>query len=142
MAASLVAAVAAESRQDTAVEIAVREGKIAGRLVMPQATTGKVPVVVFVSGGDEVTAGGVRSFSYALAADGIASLRYTRRAVSAVKEGDAGFESEVADAAACVSFLRNDTRFSTITVAGDAAASSVAAIFTCPRQRLTLSRTD
>lgn len=117
-----------EARQDTAVEITARDGKVTGRLTTPRAATGKMPVVVFVSGADEFTAGGFRSLANALMADGIASLRYERRAPSAAKETDPGFESEVADTAAWVSFLRNDIRFSTITVIGDPAGASIAEI--------------
>jgi hypothetical protein len=94
---------------------------------MPSATAGKVPVVIFVTGADEISTGSTRSFANMLSQDGIASVRYARRS-KAASEGEAGFESEIADAAAIVSFLRNDIRFSTITVAGDPAGSSIATI--------------
>ena len=128
MAALFAISVAAESRQDTAVEIATHTGKVAARLVMPQGTTGRVPVVVFVAGGDEAAMGGLRSLGVALAREGIASLRYEQSLPATIAEGSAEFESAVGEVAATVSFLRNDTRFSTITVAGDAAGSSVAAV--------------
>jgi hypothetical protein len=124
---ALIGGVAVETRQNSALEIATRDGKISAQLTLPQVTTGKVPVVVFVTAGDDMSLGGARSFANVLANDGIASLRYSRRS-PAVKEGDAGFESEVADAAAIVSFLRNDARFSTITVAGDESGSAVASV--------------
>jgi len=38
---------------------------------MPRGSSGKIPVVVFVSAADEITRGGVRSLSIDLAADGI-----------------------------------------------------------------------
>src|SRR5688572_18537677 len=128
LAVSLGAGVSASAHQNAAVEITSGDAKVTARLVLPQGTTGKVPVVVFITGADEVGTGGARSFSRVLAAEGIASMHYTRRSPAAAKEGDAGFESEVADAAAIVSFLRNDIRFSAITVAGDEAGDAIALV--------------
>jgi len=128
VAASIAVGTAVDARQNAALEITSRDGKIAAALNMPEATTGKVPVVVFITGSDEMNRGGARSYSNVLASEGIASLRYTRRSPGATSEGTAGFESEVADAAAIVSFLRNDIRFSTITVAGDESGASIASI--------------
>ena len=128
IAISINAGIAASSQQPGVIEIPSRDAKIAARLAMPQGTTGKVPVVVFVAGGDEAAMGGIRSFSGVLAKEGIASLRYDRPFAATLAEGSPEFESAVADVAATVSFLRNDIRFSTITVAGDAAGSSIAAI--------------
>jgi hypothetical protein len=116
LAGSLTAAAIA---QDSTVSVPVREGALSARLAMPQGPNGKMPVVLFVSGAAETTVGGVRNLSNALAAEGIASLRYDRRMPAVSKEGDAGFEAEVSDAALLVSFLRNDARFSTITVADE-----------------------
>jgi hypothetical protein len=120
----LVGSVAVSAtRQETAVSVPVRGGTLSARLATLQATSGKIPVVLFVSGAAEASVGGVRSLSDALAAEGIASLRYERRAPAVTKEGDAGFEAEVSDAALLISFLRNDVRFSTITVADETGSS-------------------
>ena len=109
--------------QETTVTVPVRDGSVTARFALPQGTTGKIPVVLFVSGAAETTVGGVRSLSNALAAEGIASLQYDRRVPAVSKEGDAGFEAEVSDVALLVSFLRNDVRFSTITVADETGSS-------------------
>ena len=125
---SASAAVAVSARQDSAVEITARDAKIAARLVLPQGTTGKVPVVLFVSAADEVTNGGIRAFADVLAKEGIASLRFDRPLATSAAEGTPEFESAVAGIAAGVSFLRNDVRFSTITVAGDQAGTATATV--------------
>ena len=128
LALSLAVGVSASSPQSAAVEIPLRDAKLAARLGMPQGTTGKVPVVVFVSAGDELSRGGVRSLANVLVQDGIAALQYVEAPATSAAEGTPEFESAVAAIAAAVSFLRNDIRFSTITVAGDATGSSIATI--------------
>ncbi len=128
LALSLAIGVLASSRQDSGIEITTPTGKVAARLNVPQGTPGKVPVVVFVAGGDEAGMEGIRSSSNVLANDGIASLRYDRPVPATLTDGSPEFESAIANVAATVSFLRNDIRFSTITVAGDAAGSAIAAI--------------
>src|SRR5687768_16263676 len=119
--------VAAESRQ-AAPQVTALPTKTFSRLVMPREERGKVPVVMFVSGGDEAAMGGVRSLANVLAADGIASVRLEEPLPGALVEGNPEFESLVGRIAENVSSLRNDVRFSTITVAGDAAGSTIAAI--------------
>lgn len=109
--------------QEAAIGIPVRDGTLAARLAMPQGASGKVPVVIFVSGAAETTVGGVRSLSNVLATEGIASLRYDRRVPAVGKEEDNGFEAEVGDVAQLISYLRNDVRFSTITVADETGSS-------------------
>ena len=71
-----------------------------------------------------------RLLAEALAADGIASLRYDKRGigeskVAGLNETDLRFETYVQDAASWVSFLRNDARFGTITVAGHSEGSLI-----------------
>ena len=100
IATSVAIGVAASARQDAAVEITARDAKIAARLAMPQGTSGRVPVVVFVTGGDEAAIGGVRSLSHALASDGIASLRYDRPVDPALVDATPAFETVVANVAA------------------------------------------
>ena len=115
------AALTRQTPAPSSVEIPVLDGRVTGALVMPSAAAGKVPAVILVSG-LSATAGegqaGLQRLADAVAADGVACWRYERRKPLAAKTTDSGFESEVADAAAWVSFVRNDVRFSTITVAG------------------------
>ena len=128
IAAIVAVGVVTEARQSTAVEITTPTGKVAARLGLPPAATGKVPVVLFVSAGEEIARGGGRSLANALVRDGIATLQYVEALGTSAADGTPEFESAVAAIAAGVSFLRNDIRFSTITVAGDAAGSTIAAI--------------
>ena len=127
IAALLGASVSASSRQ-AAPQVTTLPTKTFSRLVLPPGERGKVPVVMFVSGGDEAAMGGVRSLANVLAADGIASVRLDEPVQAGLVEGSAEFESIVGRIAENVSTLRNDIRFSTITVAGDAAGSTIAAI--------------
>ena len=116
-----------------AVELAVPGGKVAGTLLVPAAVSGKIPAAVIIAGsgptdrnGNSAIAGGNNSLKLvaeALATAGVASVRYDKRglggsAVPGLKEADLRVEVFVQDAAAWVSFLRNDPRFSTITVIG------------------------
>jgi hypothetical protein len=120
--------VSASSPQDSVIEIPIRDTKLGGvRLAMPPQATGRVPVVIFVVTGDETAMGGVRSLSYVMSKEGIAALRYPVPLVAA-PETSGEFEAAVVTVAATVSFLRNDVRFSTITVAGDAGGASIAAV--------------
>jgi hypothetical protein len=112
------------------VSIAVPGGAVRGTLLVP--TAGRMPVVLLVAGSGPTDRDGnsgtlknnsLRFLADALAAQGVASLRYDKRGVAAsavqgLLEQDLRFETFVSDAASWVSFLRNDPRFLTITVAG------------------------
>jgi|SRR5688572_26428140 len=128
IAALLGAGVAAESHQGATPQVTVLKTRLASSLEMPPAASGRVPVVVFVAGGDEAAMGGLRSLAKVLSGEGIASVRFEQPVPPALADGTAEFETAVADVAEAVSQLRNDIRFSTITVAGDAAGSAIAAI--------------
>ena len=119
--------VVTEARQ-AAPQVTALPTKTISRLVVPQGTTGKVPVVVFVAGGDEVAMGGLRSLGKVLLGERIASVRFEQPLPAALTDGSPEFESAVGDVAEAVTQLRNDIRFSTITVAGDAAGSAIGAI--------------
>lgn len=123
------------------VALDVPGGKVEGTLLMPPSAAGKVPVVLIIAGSGPTDRDGnsaalpgqnnsYRLLAEALAADGIASLRYDKRGLGASKvtsfrETDLRFETFVGDAASWVSFLRNDARFGTITVAGHSEGSLI-----------------
>jgi pimeloyl-ACP methyl ester carboxylesterase len=131
----------AEIRAGEAVEIAVPGGKVAGTLLMPAAATGKVPAVLIIAGSGPTDRDGnsaqlpgknnsLRLLAEALAAEGIASVRYDKRGIGeskvpGLKEADLRFETFAQDAASWVSFLRNDPRFSTLTVIGHSEGSLI-----------------
>lgn len=124
------------------VALDVAGGRIEGTLLLPaNAAAGKVPVVLIVAGSGPTDRDGnsaglpgqnnsYRLLGEALAADGIATLRYDKRGigkskVAGLNETDLRFETYVQDAASWVSFLRNDARFGTITVAGHSEGSLI-----------------
>ena len=126
---------------DSPVEIAARGGKVFGSLRMPAPVGGQVPVALLIAGsgptdrdGNSPGASGKRNthrmLAEALAAEGIASVRYDKRGIAAsvikdVKEADMRFDDLVVDAAAWITLLRNDARFSSVTVVGHSEGSLV-----------------
>jgi uncharacterized protein len=137
--APVVARQAAPAASEVALEVA--GGRVEGTLLMPASPPGKVPVVLIISGSGPTDRDGNspalsgqnnshRLLAEALAKHGIASVRYDKRGVAKsrianLKEGDLRFETFVQDAASWVSFLRNDVRFGTITVAGHSEGSLI-----------------
>jgi hypothetical protein len=120
--------VAAEPRQSAVPQVTVLETQTFSTLVMPRETSGKVPVVMFVTAGDEAAVGGVRSLANVLATEGIASVRLAAPLPAGIADSSSEFESLIGRIAQNVSLLRNDIRFSTITIAGDATGAAIAAI--------------
>jgi hypothetical protein len=118
-----------EARQGAAPQVTTLPTTTFSRLVMPREAAGKVPVVMFVAGGgDETAMGGLRSLASALAREGIAYVQLDQPLPAGLVEGSSEFESLLGRIAENISNLRNDIRFSTITVAGDATGSGIAAI--------------
>jgi pimeloyl-ACP methyl ester carboxylesterase len=115
-------------------------GKLAGTLLMPKAA-GPVPLAVIIPGSGPTDRNGnsplipgannsLKLLAEGLAAHGIASLRYDKRGVGAsaasnIKEADLRFSNSADDAAAWVDRLRQDPRFSTITIIGHSEGSLV-----------------
>ncbi|HYC60813.1 MAG TPA: alpha/beta fold hydrolase [Thermoanaerobaculia bacterium] len=139
LAALLLAAVA--SAED--VKLQTLSGAIHGTLLLPPAET-PVPVVLLIAGSGPTDRNGnvtglpgpndsLKMLAEGLATNGIASLRYDKRGIGASaaagpKEEDLRFDTYVSDAAAWVQQLRNDTRFSTIVVAGHSEGSLIGTI--------------
>ena len=115
-------------------------GKLAGTLLMPKAS-GAVPLAVIIPGSGPTDRNGnsplipgannsLKLLAEGLAAHGIASLRYDKRGIGAsaasnIKEADLRFSNSADDAAAWVDRLRQDSRFSTITIIGHSEGSLV-----------------
>jgi pimeloyl-ACP methyl ester carboxylesterase len=130
------AAQAATAQSDITLPTAT--GKIQGTLTLPAQLP--APVVLIVAGSGPTDRDGdsglVRPDSYkllaaALAARGIASLRYDKRGIgasasAATSEKDLRFETYVDDAAAWLRLLHADARFSKVGVAGHSEGSLVA----------------
>jgi pimeloyl-ACP methyl ester carboxylesterase len=115
------------------VKLPVAQGTLWGTLTLPQQT-GPCPVVLMIAGsgptdrdGNAIALGvytnSLKMLADSLAQQGIASLRYDKRMVGASngftsKEEDLRFEDYVQDAAAWVEKLRQDKRFSSVSILG------------------------
>lgn len=125
---------------DAEITLATKTGNIFGTLTLP-ATTGRVPVVVIIAGSGPTDRDGnspllpgkgntQKLLASALAARGIASVRYDKRGIAASRlamssESDIRFENYIDDAAAWVAMLRSDQRFSHIAIAGHSEGSLI-----------------
>jgi pimeloyl-ACP methyl ester carboxylesterase len=117
-------------------------GTIYGTLTLP-ASAPPYPVVLIIAGSGPTDRNGnagaaLQSDAYkllagALAKDGIASVRYDKRgiaasAAAAPKEEDLRFDTYVDDAAAWANLLRNDKRFSALTIVGHSEGALIGTI--------------
>ena len=125
---------------DEAVSVTTPTLTISGSLRLP-AAAGKMPVAVIIAGSGPTNRDGnsrmlpgnnnaYKQLAEALAAQGIASVRYDKRGIGdsvapGMKEADLRFEMYVDDAAAWIAKLRSDPRFSTITVIGHSEGSLI-----------------
>ncbi len=116
-------------------------GALAGTLFASAPESGKTPVALIIAGSGPTDRDGnsaalpgksntYRMLAAALANQGIASLRYDKRAIAGSaaagpQEIDLRFDMYVNDAAAWVAWLRKDPRFSTITVIGHSEGSLI-----------------
>ncbi len=137
----MLEAVAAQGERATPVELKVAGGTIAGTLVMPASDGRQVPVALIIAGSGPTDRDGnspalpgrnnmYRLLAEALAAEGIASVRYDKRGVAAsmvtgLREADLRFEHFVEDAQAWITKLRNDARFASVTVIGHSEGSLI-----------------
>lgn len=132
-------AMAAEVK-DEPVTLDTGTGKLFGSLMLP-AAQGKLPVALIISGSGPTDRNGnsamipghndsLKMVAQALAADGVASLRYDKRAIGAsaaamVKESDLRFEMYVNDAVHWVEKLKADPRFGPIVIIGHSEGSLI-----------------
>jgi pimeloyl-ACP methyl ester carboxylesterase len=108
-----------------------RHGIVKGSLELPAATA-PIPVVLIIAGsgptdrngnGPGATNDSLRQLAEALASHGIASVRYDKRgiaasAAAATSEADMTIGQYADDAAAWLTLLKHDARFSKVIVAG------------------------
>lgn len=140
-------AIRADTVSSQSVTLTTSTGDLYGSLVVPSGP-GKHPVVLIIAGSGPTDRDGnsplyvvpgkllhpdtYRLLASALAADGIASLRYDKRGIAASAgamagrtESDLRFDDGIDDAAAWIRKLRADPRFSKIVVAGHSEGSLV-----------------
>lgn len=122
------------------VRLQTLTGVVHGTLLVPAAER-SVPCVLLIAGSGPTDRNGnvaglpgpndsLKMLAEGLAANGIATLRYDKRGIGASatagqKEADLRFDAYVADAAAWVQQLRDDVRFSTVTIAGHSEGSLI-----------------
>lgn len=112
--------------------------QVRGTLLIPKSSAA-VPVVLIIAGSGPTDRNGnsplipgannsLRLLAEALAAEGIASLRYDKRGIgqsSRFNELDVRFDMFVDDAVAWIAKLRSDARFSHVVVAGHSEGSLI-----------------
>ena len=140
MIAAVLAAALATPPAETPIDLTTPTGIIHGTLVLPSGD-GKVPVVLIIAGSGPTERDGnnpllpgknnaYKMLADALAADGIASLRYDKRGIGASraaggKESDLRFDNYVDDAAAWVGKLAENPRLSKVIIAGHSEGSLI-----------------
>jgi pimeloyl-ACP methyl ester carboxylesterase len=121
------------------ITLTTATGAIAGTLEMPTASAGPIPVVLIIAGSgptdrDGNNALGAKTDAYrmlaqALAARGIASVRYDKRGIALSEPAmqfPVTFSIYVDDVAAWVKMLRSDPRFSRVVLVGHSEGSLLA----------------
>jgi uncharacterized protein len=141
---SMALAVAFTARAPEETRLETPTGTIYGTLLVPDGVRGPVPVVLIIAGSGPTDRDGnspllpghnnsLRMLAEYLAGQGIASLRYDKRAIAASRaaaksEAELRFTNYVEDAEGWVRQLRADPRFSTITIAGHSEGSLIGMI--------------
>jgi uncharacterized protein len=126
--------------QEANYDLVTPTGTLYGTLLLPPNAK-RVVLIIAGSGPTDrdgnnpigVTAASYRRLATALGAQGIASVRYDKRAIAASRaagppERDLRFDTYVDDAAAWIAKLRSDGRFTTLCVAGHSEGSLVGMI--------------
>jgi pimeloyl-ACP methyl ester carboxylesterase len=123
------------------IQLTTSTGTIRGRLLTP-SRAGKVPVALIIAGSGPTDRDGnspllpgkndaYKMLAEALGADGIASVRYDKRGIGESRpagppsEASLQFDTYVADAAAWVTQLAADERFSRVIVVGHSEGSLI-----------------
>ena len=137
----------ADSVPSQPITLKTATGDIFGTVVVPSGP-GRHPVVLVIAGsgptdrdgnspaavapGKSLHTDSYKLLAAALAADGIASVRYDKRGIAAsapamagLKESDYRFDMGIGDAAAWITMLRADPRFSKIIIVGHSEGSLV-----------------
>ena len=126
---------------EEAIALQTGTGTIHGTVLLPATGAAPYPVALLIAGSGPTDRDGnslglpgrndsLKLLAEALAARGIASVRYDKRGVgesapAATSEADLRFEHFIEDAAGWIRLLRDDPRFSTVTVIGHSEGSLI-----------------
>jgi len=127
---------------ETNVVLHTTSGDIAGTLTIPANIQGKMPVTLIIAGSGPTDRNGdnpmmknesLQKLAYGLASKNIASLRFDKRGIgesktAAKSEADLRFEDYINDARSWIEWLKKDTRFSKVFVAGHSEGSLIGMI--------------
>ncbi len=138
LAVMMLAATPSPASNEEPLSVAIPAGHLNGTLMLPSSATGRVPVALIIAGSGPVDRNGNESslhsdaykkLAEALAAHGIATLRYDKRGIgeSAVTqlESDLRFDDYVTDALALTAHLEADPRFSRVSIIGHSEGSLI-----------------
>lgn len=126
---------------ETPIILHTGSGDIFGTLTTPKTFT-KIPVALIIAGSGPTDRNGnnqmmknesLRMLAYSLANNGIASLRFDKRAIgesmnAAKSETDLRFENYIDDAKGWIELLKKDNRFSKVVVVGHSEGSLIGMI--------------
>jgi hypothetical protein len=135
------AGVAIAQVAETLVELKTATGTIYGSLLAPP-TAARSPALLLISGSGPTDRNGnqprlhndsLRQLATALAANGVATLRYDKRGIGASRaaapaERDLRFDQYVDDAAGWLASLKADPRFTLVAVAGHSEGAHIGAL--------------
>ncbi len=130
----------------TSVELDTGSGMLSGTLLMPEEADNPIPVALIIAGSGPTDRDGntragttqmvnnsLQMLAEALAAKGVATLRYDKRGVAASigaakPEADLRFDDFVADAIGWLTMLTNDDRFAGTFIIGHSEGALIAKI--------------
>jgi len=124
--------------RETPVILETKTGQIFGTLTTPKEFS-KIPVTLIIAGSGPtdrdcnspmLKSNAYKKLAYQLAENNIASLRYDKRGVAGSmaalkKESDIRFDDYVNDAKEWIQLLKNDNRFSKVTIIGHSEGSLI-----------------
>lgn len=151
--AMMLVAPGLSASQEIAAEVSTAAGTLHGTLLLPANAGQPMPVALIIAGSGPTDRDGntpllpgknnsLKLIAEALAANGVASLRYDKRGIGAsmgvmLKESDLRFTNYVDDAVAWIEQLRSDPRFSRVMVVGHSEGSLIGIL---AAQRITVDR--
>ncbi|MBV8636761.1 MAG: alpha/beta fold hydrolase [Candidatus Eremiobacteraeota bacterium] len=138
LAVVMLAATPSPSYTEEPLTVSIPQGHLSGTLMLPQESASPVPVALIIAGSGPVNRNGnvpglqndaYKKLAEALAARGIATLRYDKRGIGestvVQTESDLRFDDYVNDALLLTEKLEQDKRFSKVEIIGHSEGSLI-----------------